>query len=456
MLKRIVFLAALSTLAVLIGCNSGGASIYFIQGFNVLSDGPPLSFRQNGLTISNGLPYGTSSGFLPGTIVGSKRIEIQPVLADLSLGDPLIDTNVDVSKDVETSLIVAGNFDDPELIVVTTDRRKRPISEIFFQFVHAVNAQDALDVYVAAPDVDLSTTAPFATIEKFDYSTSMLVPFGEYVISVTPAGNPGQVLYVSDLLTFVDIPEIDFDGVEWLVAIADNFSIGDSSLRLLVSSENGGFALDAAGTGAALRITNASPDAPALDTFLDEDFSAPLTNNTGYADRSPVTPIPAAVATVSVTATGTVDPILHEYDREYLQSTVFDSILVRDVAEMTNLTFGGNPRSVVTDGKMRFANASTAASVVSVYLADSGTSDLDEDDLIVRDLPFPASTDYLRLLPGEYSLIITERSTTENETVIIGPIPYEFLGGEVQTGLIILPESGGDEEVLMVYDDLLP
>jgi len=40
--------------------------------------------------------------------------------------------------------------------------------------------------------------------------------------------------------------------------------------------------------------------------------------------------------------------------------------------------------------------------------------------------------------------------------VIIGPIPYEFLGGEVQTGLIILPESGGDEEVLMVYDDLLP
>ena len=100
MLNRIVFLAALSTLAVLIGCNSGGASIYFIQGFNVLSDGPPLSFRQNGLTISNGLPYGTSSGFLPGTIVGSKRIEIQPVLADLSLGDPLIDTNVYVSKDV--------------------------------------------------------------------------------------------------------------------------------------------------------------------------------------------------------------------------------------------------------------------------------------------------------------------------------------------------------------------
>ncbi|MDH3945095.1 MAG: DUF4397 domain-containing protein [Chromatiales bacterium] len=159
---------------------------------------------------------------------------------------------------------------------------------------------------------------------------------------------------------------------------------------------------------------------------------------------------------MSVTETGTVDPILHEYDREYLQSTVFDSILVRDVAEMTNLTFGGNPRSVVTDGKMRFANVSTEASFVSVYLADSGTSDLDEDDLIVRDLPFPASTDYLRLLPGEYSLIITERSTTENETVIIGPIPYEFLGGEVQTGLIILPESGGDEEVLMVYDDLLP
>ncbi len=456
MLKRIVFLAALSTLAVLIGCNSGGASIFYLQGFNVLSDGPPLSFRQNGLTVSNGLPYGTSSGYLPGTIVGNKRIEVQPVLADLSLGEAIVDANVGVNKNVETTLVVTGFFDDPELIVVTGDRRRRPISEIFFQFVHAVNAQDALDVYVAAPDVDLSTTAPFATIAKFDFTDSMLIPFGEYVITVTPAGNPGQVLYVSDLLTFVDIPEIDFDGVEWLIAIADNVSIGDSSLRLLVSSENGGFALDAEGTGSALRVGNASPGAPALDTFIDDDFSAPLTSNTGYAERSPVTPIPATDVKVSVTETATTDPIISEYEREYLQSSIYDSILVRPLDEITNLTFTGNPRSVVTDGKMRFANVSPDTSFISVYLADSGSSDLDENDLIVRDLPFPAATDYLRLLPGDYSLIITDRSSNDNETIIVGPIPYEFVGGEVQTGLIILPESGGDEEVLLVYDDLLP
>ncbi len=456
MLKRIVFLAALSSLAVLIGCNSSGASIFYLQGFNLLSDGPQLSFRQNGLTVSNGLPYGTSSGFLPGTIVGSKRIEVQPVFADLSLGDAIIDTNVDVSKDIETTLVIAGHYDEPELIVVTADRRRRPISEVYFQFVHAVLAQDTIDVYVTAPDVDLSTTAPLTTIAQYDFSTSMQIPFGEYVISVTPAGNPGQVIYASDVLTFVDFPETDLDGVEWLIAVVDNQSIGDSSLRLFVSSENGGFALDAEGTGSALRVGNASPGAPALDTFIDDDFSAPLTSNTGYAERSPVTPIPAAEVKVSVTATATTDPIISEYQREYLQSNIYDSILVRPLDEITNLTFAGNPRSVITDGKMRFANVSPDTSFISVYLADSGSSDLDENDLIVRDLPFPAATDYLRLLPGDYSLIITDRSSTDNETIIFGPIPYEFVGGEVQTGLIILPESGGNEEELLVYDDLLP
>jgi hypothetical protein len=456
MLKRITFLSALIAVAALIGCNGGGASIYYVQGFNVLSDGPPLSFRQNGLTIANGVPYGTSSGFLPGTVTGRKNIEIQPVLADLSLGPVFLQADVDVNRDIETTLVVAGFYDAPELIVVNTGRRRRPIGEIYFQFIHTASAFDTLDVYVAAPDTDLSTTAPLSTIAQYQFSTSMEIPFGEYVISVTPAGSPDQILYRSSKLTFVDVPESNEEGVEWLIAVSDNVLIGSSPLRLLVSSENGSFPLSDEDTNSAVRVTNASPDAPPVDSFVDDDFATALTTNTGYTERSPLSPIAVGDVKLSFTETGTVTPILYEFEREYLDSVVQDVYLVRNLAELTALTVGGIPRSVATEGKLRFGNVSPAAAFLSVYLADSGSSELDQADLIVRDIPFPASTDYLRIVPGEYSLIVTERTNNNDETIIIGPLPFEVVGGEVETLLVMVPESGGEDEVLVVYDDLLP
>jgi hypothetical protein len=83
-------------------------------------------------------------------------------------------------------------------------------------------------------------------------------------------------------------------------------------------------------------------------------------------------------------------------------------------------------------------------------------------DIVGRDLRYSQMSDYLGLATGTSYLTLTERfyeTDTEapdaTESITIGPLPFEALGGQVST-LLILPGQTGATEDMLLLDDLAP
>lgn len=120
----------------------------------------------------------------------------------------------------------------------------------------------------------------------------------------------------------------------------------------------------------------------------------------------------------------------------------------------------------------QFAHAASAAGALDVYLTDPAVDLTDElpnagelppaADIVRRDLRYGQMSDYLGLATGTSYLTLTERfygtdaeAPDATESITIGPLPFEALGGEVAT-LLILPGQTGATEDMLLLDDLVP
>jgi hypothetical protein len=458
--------AALTLACLAAACDtSDEATIGYVQIIHASPDAPSLRIDLDNLVLTSNLPYRTTSGLsieLLDSRTETRKLSGFARLADNTTGDLLIEGDVTVRQNYETNAIITGFSDDAMIVEALKKRRNRPIDGLFFQFIHSASASGPLDIYSTSPGTDLATTAPLATLALGESTESLEIPFEDQVITFTEPGSLEPV-FTSDTLEFEDDPDTNEDGGEFAMAIIDSVTVGASPVQIIASTGLSAFEIADAGDSAGLRVIQASPDAPAMDVVVEDNFDSPMVSNLLYTETSIMTAVPNGDVNLNFTVPGSSTEFLYEDQVELRGGTEYNLYLIDDFEDVRSLTVATDRRSITTESRFRIVNASPDSGRISIYVTDTADEELTNKNVLVRDLQFGFATAYFRIGPGDYFLTITQKFVDtgddpdkEEEVTIVGPEPLSVAGGDVDSLLILPPETEGGTETFLVYDDLQP
>ena len=157
---------------------------------------------------------------------------------------------------------------------------------------------------------------------------------------------------------------------------------------------------------AKVRVLHASPDAPAVDVYLDDAIVGPLTNVpfgtiSGYLD------IPAGAHNVKVYATGTTTGAVIDANVTVATGRKYTIAATNAVASIEAQVIQDQPAPSCSTAQVRVVHFSADAPAVDVGTAGSAPA-----DAVVKNLAYPNATNYLALPANTYDLEVRLAGTS--------------------------------------------
>ena len=147
--------------------------------------------------------------------------------------------------------------------------------------------------------------------------------------------------------------------------------------------------------GARVRVVHASPDAPAVDVWVEGSI---VFENVAFEDITDFVEVPADTYNVQVVPTGTTMPVVIEADLELSAATDYTVVATDFVANITPVILtadGGTPTA--GNAWVRFFHGSPDAPAVDIAVAGGGP-------VLFADVAFQEFTEYLEVPAGTYDL----------------------------------------------------
>lgn len=407
-----------------------------VQILHASPDAPAVDVLVNGEAALTGIDYKDSSGW--GDFdAGTYSVEVQGILPG---GNAAVIGPADLTFEADTinTVVALNDVQNIEPIVLTQPDTAVSAGAARVWVLHAANNVQTLvggpvDVYVTAPDADLTAEAPLGSFnfkETLPADGPAELPAGDYQIRVG-VGTPGDANF---LLAYdsgtVALP----DGADLVIAAVPNTTLGESPVSLVVLDSDGSSEILSDGTPAALRVVHASNNTPAVDVFADgaaliEGLEFPnFVPTDGFAEVSAGT---YSVA-VSPAGAGVEGAAIGPADLEFAAGTSTNVIAVGrlggtegTIDELTVTLADDDPRPIPLFAKVRIIHASvTAASLdpdtVDVYVTAPGTDISDESVTpTLADVPYLANTGFLGVAGGTYDITVT---VAGSRTPAIGPL----------------------------------
>mgnify|MGYP006301681601 FL=1 len=187
--------------------------------------------------------------------------------------------------------------------------------------------------------------------------------------------------------------------------------------------------------GPNVRAVHASPDAPAVDIWVDGTRAfenAPFKGITPYAMLTP------GMTNIQVVPAGATEPVVIEADLDLQAETDYTIVALNTLENIEPLVLVDN-NSLPAEGKahVRFIHASPDAPAVDIAVADGGP-------VLFGNIPFKGVGDYLPVDAGTYDL---EARVAGTETVALSLPGITLEEGTVYT-VYAVGFAGGSEPAL--------
>jgi len=205
---------------------------------------------------------------------------------------------------------------------------------------------------------------------------------------------------------------------------------------------------------ARVRVVHASPDAPAVDVWVNDSVAfsnAPFKGITDYAGLEPAT------YNVKVVPTGATEPVVIEADLGLDAGTDYTVVALNTLENIEPLVLvDNNSQPAAGKAHVRFVHASPDAPAVDIAVADGGP-------VLFSNVAFKEVGDYLPVDAGTYDLEVRVAGTegmaldvpglTLNDGTVYTVFAMGLADGEpaltavpsvdASYGTVMLPESGG-------------
>lgn len=197
-----------------------------------------------------------------------------------------------------------------------------------------------------------------------------------------------------------------------------------------------------------IRVLHASPDAPAVDIYINDEIVSGLTN-VPFGVISDYLTVPAGDYNVKVYPTGDTTTAVIDADVSLSAGTSYTVAAINEVASIAPAVFVDDPALDYDSALVRVIHLSPDAPGVDV--APDGA---DPADAVVMSLEFPDATDYLALPPATYDLEVRLAGTT---TVALQLDPVTVEGGTAYSVFAIgsaaeEPLGGNELQALIAVD----
>ncbi len=357
-----------------------------------------------------------------------------------------------LEADVQYNVLAIGNVgaeaDSPAAfgpLILEQSQEEIAADEVRVRVVHGAPNAPAVNVFVTEPGDLAPGETPLGSFEFGEALAPVTVPEGEYQIRVAVEDSGAQVA-VFDSGT-VTLP----GGADLLVTAVPNTGAGDAPVKLVVADGQSAFTLRDVNTPSNVRVVHASPDAPAVDVIVNDNFEVPFLADVPFPAASGFVGVEAGEYNVKVTAAGNAGAIVIDADVELPAGAETTVVAVGLLADIEPLLLADERRGIATESRVRIVHGAPTAGEVDIYVTAVGAG-IEGVDPAIPGFEFLADTGYLSLEPGSYDVTVTLAGT---DTVAIGPLPIEISAGGVYSAIARDPLPGTDAFGLILLDDFV-
>ncbi len=330
---------------------------------------------------------------------------------------------LDVVADRDYTFLVSGSLANPTITLWEDDIREfDDTADVFSsKFVHATGAYGELDYYFADASVAPAAGEHIARLSFGEVSTRSDFAVGDYVLTITTSGDPTDVIYRSEAVSFIA-------GVEVFTTLFDGDANNNSPLVAQALPTFGGPVqmLDPSFLPS-VEFVNVSAELGASDIYDDEALTSLRIIDHDYLDIEPEVAIVSGSNDFYYTPTGDTSAVT-------LQSALTATpgpryrVYARGVAGDFDTTIVlPDRKSLETMAKLTLYHASNNFGSLDLYVLDADES-VDESFPLRAAIGQNTQTLNAPLGAGSYDVYLTEFN---DKTVLAGPYRLDLALGDI-------------------------
>jgi hypothetical protein len=445
-MKQIIGVVASAAAALLLAaCGSDSSSSppqVALRVIHASPDAPDVNVLVDDAAVLSGVAYKEGSGYLA-LDEGTYDLAVEAITPAGNV--VVIDLpGTALSGDTDYSVLAIGKVAASTLapLILSNPQSAIPSGQVRVRVVHASPDAPEVDVYLTAPAADISVATPI-TLAFGEDAGPIEVAGGDYRVRATLVGDL-NVLFDSGS---VALPA----GADLLVAAVTNTATGPAPISLIVNTGASQFEILDAATTADVRVGHVSPDAPAVDVVVDDNFEAPAVEGLTYTQVTPYLNLAPGAYNFKVVDSGTQTVQAIDLDATLAVGTRTSVFAVNLLATgVESLVLSDDPRSIATEARVRIVHGSPAAGPVDIYVTAPGT-DIATVVPAFQDVPFKAETGYVSLAGGTYDVSVTP-ANDPSTVAIFASLPVA--GGDVLTVIARDAPGGGAPLGVIVIDEV--
>lgn len=334
-----------------------------------------------------------------------------------------------VQTDKDYILLLTGQLDAPTVTVWESDIPEfaSDATNLQMRFAHTAASYSGMDFYLTEATLLPDLGAIHASLTFGNISDPVSFEPGSYVITLTAAGDAGDILYQSVPITYTERSDVviaPFDG--------DENDIGPLSVKGIFA---GGGAVNYPNPSeqSTSRYINAALDAPATDVYIDDELLDPVLEGHAFGDVTDDLPDDGGTRTITYTEAGNSGNILAQTAILLTASVRVENVLVGADGTYTVLSSTPDRRSISNAARVQFLHTATNFGFLDIYAVESGT--LIDEEFPSRSGVGLGADEQLFLATGQYDLYITPFG--DRTTILEGPVPIDVVLGDVLDLLIL-------------------
>lgn len=328
-----------------------------------------------------------------------------------------------VDADRDYTFVLTGALTSPDVTVWETDERTFDGSETVFEarFANLTTRPGNVDVYFAAEGTAPSLGEAVATLGPNEVLPPMDFEGGEYVLTLTAAGDPGEVVYQSDNVSYLSLASF------LIVALdGDERDIAPTVVRR-VNSIGGTATLADARFPANVRFIHASIDLPPSDVYDDEMLSSQVLSDHRFKDVSPPVDVEVGTTDFTYTAVGNSSAVQFESSLAASAGTRYHFAVHGEDMAQTVAAYVPLLQSITTAARLQVQHFAVAHDSLDLYITGAGLP-LDDESAQAQTLLYSFPSSVFSLEAGSYDVYATVNGET---TVVAGPLRLDLELGDV-------------------------
>ena len=403
--------------------NSNDKGEAFVRVLHASADAPNVDVLIDGEAALTNVSFQQGSGYIS-LPEGSTEVDIR-VSGTETIA---LSAELDLLEDGYYSVIAINDVADLALKVID-DTATFTDGDADVRVVHAATAAAEVDIFVTAPDAELS--APTLDAVPFDAAAVLEgLAAGDYQVQIAVDATDDLVYDSGSLAVSSDI-----------TAVAVNSTKGKSPVSLIVWTASG--VIPVLDNSTELRIVHAVDDID-VDVFAGGEL---LIDGFSYKDVEGYLTLEPGTVSVAIAAAGSgigsalenlSGDLTLERGESYTVIAAGDDGAVTDASLIVLTDQREASNSANADVRLVHGSSAAAADPVDIYVYVNGTTQPSE--ATAADVEFGQDTGYLSLAPNGYTIDIAADGTTS--PAISGLTNVALAAGDVKTAIAIGDGSG--------------